>query len=261
MVSLKQGVEVVARNLSQSTDSDVIHLRALRKAIGWVAVTLPFALVAGENLRDALIPATAESTRVIVEGSMSAYFHTGMREVFVGSLCAIGVFLVCYKGPERWDKFAARIAGVSVLFVALFPTAEPSREAPGPGEGFRDSMTIFSGPNGPDPGYVNVIHLVSAAVFFLTLAGMSIFLFTKSGQTNPTVPRRRRRRIYIGSGIVIIVALVLIAIGKLIPDSVNDGVPFVFWFEAIAVVSFGISWLTKAHVIFGDDERTVGTAG
>ena len=256
MVSLKEGVEVVARNLSQSTDSDVIHLRALRKAIGWVAVTLPFALVAGENLRDALLPSTAESNNVIVEGSMSAYFHTGMREVFVGSLCAIGVFLVCYKGPERWDKFAARIAGFSVLLVALFPTAERSREA----TGAPDSVTIFSGANGADPPFVNTIHFVSAAVFFLTLAGMSMFLFTKSSQTNPTVQRRRRRRIYIGSGIVIIVAVILIGIGKAMPESVNERVPFVFWLEAVAVVSFGIAWLTKAHVIFGDEDPAVVTA-
>ena len=250
MISLKEGVEVVARNLSQSTDSDVIHLRALRKAIGWVAVSLPFALVAGENLRDALLPSTAEGTQVIVEGSMSAYFHTGMREVFVGSLCAIGVFLVCYKGPERWDKLAARIAGFSVLVVALFPTGERAREA---GARTPDSVTIFSGADGADPAFVNTIHFLSAAVFFLTLAAMSMFLFTKSTQTNPTVPRQRRRRIYIGSGVVIVLAVILIAIGKMMPDSVNDRVPFVFWLEAVAVVSFGISWLTKAHVIFGDE--------
>ena len=105
----------------------MVHLQTLRALIGYVGVSLPFVLVFGENLRDVLLSEAAN--RVFIEGSISAYFHTGMREVFVGSLCAIGVFLVCYSGYARWDSLAARVAGVCALVVAIFPTPERSLEA------------------------------------------------------------------------------------------------------------------------------------
>ena len=33
-----------------------------------------------------------------IQPSISHYYHTSVRDIFVGSLCAIGAFLVLYKG-------------------------------------------------------------------------------------------------------------------------------------------------------------------
>jgi hypothetical protein len=45
-----------------------------------------------------VIPLRPEGTgvgRLMIEKSISAYYHTGMREVFVGILSALAIFLVC----------------------------------------------------------------------------------------------------------------------------------------------------------------------
>ncbi|MEX2111248.1 MAG: hypothetical protein WD802_11620 [Gemmatimonadaceae bacterium] len=256
MISLDE----VSAGLKEDTDSDVIHLQTLRKAIGVIAFSLPLVLVAGENLRDWLLTNDPAIGRVYIEGSISAYFHTGMREIFVGSLCAIAVFLVCYKGYERRDNIAANVAGISVFLVALFPTPEQSREAGDTEAPVIDSATIFSGPNAPDPAYVGVVHFVAAAIFFTTLAVMSLFLFTLSDKPNPTPKKIQRNRIYVFCGLVMLACLAVIGIGKLFLGDWWDQRPnLTFWLETVMVVFFGISWLTKAEVIFGDDRVAAGS--
>lgn len=252
MQSIMQRVRGLSDGLSASTDSDVVHLRTLRKAIGFLGLALPFALVAGENLRDRFLSESAEVGRWIVEGSISAYYHTGMREVFVAILSALGIFLLCYKGPQMWDVLAAKIAGAFALLVALFPTHEPSREASDTGVRAPDSVTLFSGPNAFDPTFVGYVHYAAAAVFFITIALMSVFLFTKS-LGEPTPRKLLRNRIFRLCGIAILFAIALIAVDKLFLAGMwSTQSSFVFWMETIAVTAFGISWLTKAEVLFGD---------
>jgi len=252
MTSLKQRVDEISAGLTEPTGSEVIHLKALRKAIGIVAVALPFALAIGENLRDWILPHAAQAGRAI-EGSISAYFHTGMREVFVGSLCAIAVFLVCYKGYQRRDNIAANMAGSCALLVALFPTRERSREAADTGVPAIDSATLFSSANAPDPAFVSYVHFTSAVIFFAILAYMSLYLFTISTKPNPTPQKLQRNKVYVFCGITILVCIAVIAIGKFfLPDAVSEQTSYVFIFESIAVITFGFSWLTKAEVILAD---------
>lgn len=249
MASLK---ERVTESLTEPTGSEVIHLRALRKAIGIVAVSLPFVLAIGEDLRDWILPHAARADRTLVEGSISAYFHTGMREVFVGSLCAIAVFLVCYKGYQRRDNIAAKLAGTCALLVALFPTQERSLEASDTGVPVVDSATLFSSANAPDPAFVSYVHFTAAVIFFAVLAYMSYFLFTLSTKANPTPQKLQRNAVYRACGITIVVCIVVIAIGKFFLRDAVSQTSYVFVFESIAVIVFGISWLTKAEVILAD---------
>jgi hypothetical protein len=217
-----------------------------------VAVGLPFALAIGENLRDLVLPHAARADRTLVEGSISAYFHTGMREVFVGSLCAIAVFLVCYKGYQRRDNLAAKFAGICALVVAVFPTRELSREATDTGVPPIDSATLFSSANAPDPAFVSYVHFSAAVIFFAILAYMSLFLFTISTKANPTPQKLQRNKVYRACGITIIVCIAVIAIGKFFLSDAVSRTSYVFVFESIAVIVFGISWLTKAEVILAD---------
>ena len=253
MTALEQKVTEFSAGLSKATDSDVIHLQTLRKAIGLVAVALPFLLLAGENLRDWILTNDGRVGDVIVEASISAYFHTGMREVFVGSLCAIAVFLVCYKGYDRRDNIAANIAGVSAFLIALFPTREISREAGDTGLRVIDSATLFSGPESADPAYVSIVHFTAAAIFFVTLAVMSLFLFTLSDRPDPAPRKLQRNTVFVVCGWTIIASVISIALAKLVlPEEWTERTSMVFWLETIAVVAFGISWLTKAEVFLGD---------
>ena len=61
------------------------------------------------------------------QGSMSAYYHTGMRDIFVGTLCAIGVFLLIYGlwyplQGNVWDYLAVTgtiyLDSISTLLIA-----------------------------------------------------------------------------------------------------------------------------------------------
>lgn len=243
MADLDDTVTEISKSLKTPTDSSVMHMRSLRMAIGWIGLALPFALVIGENLRDWFVTRSSSVGDSFIEPSISAYFHTGMRELFVGSMCAIGVFLVCYKGYDRRDDIAANLAGICALVVAVFPTTERAITD-------IDSVTIFSDARTPDPTYVGVLHFVAAAIFFLTLAIMSIYLFTLSTTTGVTPQKVSRNRVFKLCGYTMIASIVLIAAGRIL--GVSDRTSYMFWLESVAVVAFGISWLTKAQVIFGD---------
>ena len=53
---------------------------ALRKAVGWIGILLPFILMFGVFLI---------FKGEIIQESISHYYHTGMGDVFVGALCAV----------------------------------------------------------------------------------------------------------------------------------------------------------------------------
>jgi hypothetical protein len=91
----------------------------LRMLVGVVGIALPFMLVFGQRL---LFGDGRLGT------SLSGYYHTGVRDLFVGSLCAIGVFLLTYMAFHYvWDNVLSVVGGLAALGVALFPTAGGAR--------------------------------------------------------------------------------------------------------------------------------------
>ncbi|GAA2611899.1 hypothetical protein GCM10010399_48480 [Dactylosporangium fulvum] len=92
----------------------VLYLRSyllMRAVIGFVGVALPFVLVLGDW--------ALEHGSLLAKGSLSAYFYSGMRDVFVGCLCVTGVFLMTYKVFEHTlDNLLSSVAGVAALGVA-----------------------------------------------------------------------------------------------------------------------------------------------
>ena len=92
----------------------------LRKTIGFLALSLPVVVVLGVWIL---------TSSLRFQSSVSAYYHTDMRNVFVGILFAIGIFLLSYN-PSSYDQsyegYPDRqygiYAGVFAIVVALFPT-------------------------------------------------------------------------------------------------------------------------------------------
>src|SRR6266540_6600402 len=103
-----------------SNDPLVLSYLGLRKAIGIIGTALPFVLAFGKILLEG--PG--------IQSSISDYYHTGMRDIFVGSLCAIAVFLMSYRGYDRKDDIAGDLACVFALGVALFPIAPEMNAIP-----------------------------------------------------------------------------------------------------------------------------------
>jgi len=89
----------------------IISYLNLRRVIGVLGLSLPLVLWVGGFLFD-------QATQV----SISHYYYSSMRDVFVGWLTAISVFLLAYRGYESIDYWCGKLAGLSGLAVAFFPT-------------------------------------------------------------------------------------------------------------------------------------------
>jgi hypothetical protein len=55
-------------------------------------------------------------------GSISAYYYTPARTVFVGSLCALGALLIAYKGHSPEEDVLLNFSGFMAFVVAMVPT-------------------------------------------------------------------------------------------------------------------------------------------
>lgn len=63
-------------------------------------------------------------------GSISAYYYTPARTVFVGSLCALGASLIAYKGHSSEEDVLLNFSGFMAFVVAMVPTVPDDRCGP-----------------------------------------------------------------------------------------------------------------------------------
>jgi hypothetical protein len=59
--------------------------------------------------------------------SISAYYYTPVRAIFVGSMIAVGLSLIVYKGRTAWEDGALNVAGMLAPVVAVAPTTDVGR--------------------------------------------------------------------------------------------------------------------------------------
>ena len=219
--------------------------RVMRLVVGGLGVALPLAFIIGEAffLRGG----------VHVRGSISAYYHTSMQDVFVGGLCVIGFLLATYMAGEfrTWDFWASLIAGLAVLGVVFFPTSRSGLPAGAPACG---SVPEPAGCSAVEQALgehqTAVIHGVCAIVFIVFLAVMS-FLFAASevrpkqdrcpagSQPKPTV-FRKPVPFWIHSSC----ALVILAAGAWAFAGTGIGeLTRLYIGEVASVWAFGLSWI------------------
>lgn len=80
-----------------------------------------------------LLVAVAEAALVAegplcFEGSISAYYFTSARAVFVAVLCALGALLIVYRGKTDHEDVALNVSGALAFVVAFVPTSTPKTE-------------------------------------------------------------------------------------------------------------------------------------
>lgn len=185
----------------------------LRRAIGLIGLALPFVLILGKQL--------VQGGDLL--GSLSSYYYTDLRDVLVGAMCAVGVFLLAYYGHDYVDNIASTVAGLGAIGLALFPTT-PDHDVTG-----WDRT-------------VGVLHLAFAAVFFLSLAYFCLRLFPHDGEQP-----EKFGALYRVCGGVILVCLVLIALAKYL--GLTPGLHPALWLEAVAVEAFGVAWAVKGGTL------------
>jgi hypothetical protein len=209
----------------------VVPYKILRVTVGALGMGLPLILYAGGKLIFGFG----------VRGSLSAYYHTDMRDVLVGILFALGVFLFSYKGYDRADDMAGYLACFFAIGTAVFPTL--------PTEG---AVTAIDERN-------STIHFIFAASFLLTLTYFALFLFTKSNKMPSEMSplKRIRNTVYQACGGIMLLSMLLLAAYFLLRGGegpfLGTSVP-TFWLETLAIVAFGVSWFVKSEVILKDQE-------
>lgn len=223
--------------------------RLMRWWIGAIAFLLPVVLLVWglalddvEWFTDGIPTAT----------SLSAYYYTSARNVFIGSLWAVGVFLVFYRGRTSSRSFWAGVAGVAAILVASIPTGAPSllKHIEGTGE------TSGVGP---------AIHGISAIVFFVVMAWWIWWVFPRSGRDgrypypamslterinrffNP--PNSWRNRFHqLLAGVIVIQMVVLVGQAVNLYDLWHGAL---FWFESGMLLCVGLSWQLEFTELYG----------
>lgn len=221
----------------------------VRLALGFLGLALPLILFFGGILDQ---PRIGQGPGV--EPTISDFYHTTYRDIFVGSLCAIGVFLISYRGYPRekgeWinDNWLATIAGLASFGLAFFPNE-------GGGE---TVVSMFQRMVGVQ--LAPVLHYSFALIFFLSLAGFCFFKFTKTRSVG-------RRRTYIWCGRGILAALILTAIAVIFKRFVGGPIgefvvnnSLIFYFESLGVWCFAISWIVKSRADQSVVERVLPKA-
>jgi hypothetical protein len=155
-----------------------------------------------------------------LQDSMSAYYHTGMRDELVGVLIAVGVLLVVYRGYTQLENLALDLGGAFLAGVALVPMSQ--------GGGF------FS------------LHGTFAVLFFLCIAYVCLF---RAGDTLVLVTDpARRRRLRLAYRITGTLMLASPAVAVALSFLLVPGAPWrsiVFLVEGAGVYAFAAYWVVK----------------
>jgi hypothetical protein len=184
-----------------------------------------------------------------IQNSMSSYYHTEMRDVFVGCLCAVGFYLLLYKGFSPKEDRALDVAGVMAVGIALFPMSDIELRQCAPLCG-KECMALSSILDRTfQPLMDSRLHGVFAGAFFLLIAYVCIWC---SRDTVRLIRDEKERKLFLGIykvlGILMIALPGLVLVRWLIGLGPTDLCrnPTVYWAEFVAVWVFGLFWIVKS---------------
>ncbi len=193
-------------------ENPALSYRNMRAIIGYVGLTLPLALL------------LAGAVDGHIESSLSAYYYTKVGDVFTGAMCVIGIFLVAYR-LTAWaiDNIATTLSGIAALGVAFFHAA--------PQNATLNQLRLAD------------VHLTCAAVLFVLLGAISLFIFPQDILPN----EKWRVYWYMAFGSLIWLSIILMPTLNWLAASFygNDHVFFIL--ETICVMAFAVSFILKGH--------------
>jgi hypothetical protein len=207
-----------------------------RSAIGWLGFVLPIVVAAWPWPFSSL------------QNSISAYYYTGARNWFVGTLWVLALFLFFYQYEPRGtrsprskvriivtgaaDTILGIVAGVSAFAVAMLPTTAP----PCP-EGQTECQAL-------QPAIIGGAHGFFAGLLFVALALFPLLLFSQTAD-----PSRARMYRFCG-GLMLFLILAVAIYAWCFPLSWRLALaPFrpVYVVEAVLIFVFGYTWLKKGQ--------------
>ena len=237
--------------------TDLLYTRsflALRTLIGVLGVALPVLVVFGDRLLFHGRPYGQDWPR----GSVSVYYYSGLREVFVGTIAATGVFFIAYRVWERnRENLLSWAAGLAACAIALFPTKPPGPVGDDPPLVLSPLQNKF----GVTP--IATIHYVASAAFLVALAWISWEFGRREGDRNERQGMKRSRRFWCwfhrGCAFAMGLALLWVVAGSLghLARATLIG-------EWVCAIAFGVSWFWKGFeldTLRGDPSPEVARDG
>ena len=186
----------------------------LHRLIGGLSISLPLVLTIGNFISAGTPP----------PGSLSGYYYTDMRNFFIGGLCALGVFLLAYRGPERLDTLITDCAGTSLIMVALCPTRPP----------------VGGHPLTAQQNVVGGLHDFFAIIAPLALGVMALRLARARRRPGATIHR--------ACAMTIFSSLLFAIISSFIFSSIHVNPRALLACEVLTMFASGTSWLTARRV-------------
>jgi hypothetical protein len=213
-------IDLLARDATRTSHLERSFI-AQRRGMALLGAALPIACLVSSFLLG----------RTEFQTSISAYYWTldPERNVLVGILCVVGVFLLLYKGYTRLEDWVLNAAGVSAAGIAFFPMD-------------RDGDCAASGISA---------HGIFAVIFFgcILFTGMSMSLKSLEDVADPGRQSRFRwaYRLVLGfmSGCV-----VFAVVSRLLPRATAQWLceaSAIFWLEAFGVWAFSLFWYIKTR--------------
>ena len=196
-------------------------IRLSRRGMAFLAAMFPIAFLASSFLLG----------RTKFQTSISAYYWTldPERNIFVGVLCAVAVFLLLYKGYSWLEDRILDVAGASTAGVAFFPMDK---------SGDCTSSGVSA-------------HGVFAVLFFACIFYICIFMSERTLKEIPEPDRQATfRRAYRWCSGIMIVSVALAVLSRFLPREYIQGLcesSAIFWFEAVGVWTFSAFWYIKTR--------------
>lgn len=211
--------------------NDVHTYRRIRRSIGLLGVGLPIVLV---------VLSLVSFFKTNIQPSISHYYYTNLRDIFTGTLCAVGLFLIRYKGHSnksfwRNDNILTNIAGIMAFGVVLVPTNPTLAE--------EKIYTII--PSTAE--WLGWLHYGFAAALFTIFSFLAINVFTIGQKQDADIPVSvfNENKIYTICGVSIIAFIIMVPISAkldLFPSST-------LVFEGLSLFAFGFAWLIKGRAL------------
>jgi len=238
-------------------ENRVISYHKIRLAVGVIGMLLPFCLwifnaIINESgilhntfwitFSDGYDPADN------LKDSISHFYYSTVGELFTGALCAVSLFLFCYRGYDRpaygkyrfipGDNFMCNFAGAMALLVVFFPTSSKP---------ISDNFRAFVATDAT--GY---IHYGAAVLFFVALSIISFVNFRRTKLPedfgkNESHPIFKKCAIVMFSCMLILLVIFILHKAK-VDVSWSDKLNLTYWLETVMLLAFGISWTVKGQI-------------
>lgn len=218
------------RSVGSARADAIRHLKAEhyeRLLVGGMALVVPTLMIVAD-----LITVPGSPTE---RGSLSAYYYSPLRDVFVGGACALGALLIAHRIAERSvENLLTTVGGVGAIVVALFPTSRP------PG---MPRLPLVALQRQLGESAVTAVHTGGASLMLTVLFALTLVYAARQGRLPPTgrwPPHRWRIYHLLCAGVMLaagVYTLLANGLGVLSQDA------SLLYSECMAIGGFGLSWV------------------